>query len=134
MNFSIRESKRVGFDQGGNLITELKLVEDLLHVRGEAVQESLEIGSELLLLAPGGEIAQAEGGRVIEGLAGRLAERSVLIGDAGPVELTFHLERGLFGRLEYRIQTPNDRHRQNDVSITCLAHRRRAAHRQRCSR
>ena len=81
-----QESKRVGFDQGGNLITELKLVEDLLHVWGEAVQESLEIGSELLLLAPGGEITQAEGGRVIEGLAGRLAKRSVLIGDAGPVE------------------------------------------------
>ena len=68
-----QESKRVGFDQGRNLMAELKLIEDLLYVRGEAAQESLEIDSELLPLALRGEISKAKRRRVVEGLVGGLA-------------------------------------------------------------
>ena len=69
-------------DQRRNLVAELELVQDLLDVGREAVQVGLEVGLELLLLGPGAQVAQGERGGVVEGLPGRLAERSVLVGDA----------------------------------------------------
>jgi hypothetical protein len=38
----------VGLDQGGDLVAELELVEDLLHVGREAVEVGFEVGLELV--------------------------------------------------------------------------------------
>ena len=62
-------------DQPGNLVAELELLQDLLDVGREAVEVRFEVGPEPLLLADRSQVAEPEGGCVIEGLAGRLAQR-----------------------------------------------------------
>ena len=50
----------VGLGQARDLIAELELLEDVLHVRREAVEVGLEIRLELLLAGAGLEVAQGE--------------------------------------------------------------------------
>ena len=95
-----QEAQRVGFHQRGNLVMELELVEDLQDVGREAIEVGLEVGPQPLLLAAGGQIAEAEGRRVVERLAGGLAQGGVLIVDAGLVELLLHAEHAFLGRLQ----------------------------------
>ena len=67
------EAEDVGFDQGRNLVVKLELLQDLLDVGRETVEVGLEVGPQLLAPGAGGEIAETEGGGVVEGLAARLA-------------------------------------------------------------
>ncbi len=76
----------VGFDQRGDLVAELELVQDLLHVGREAIQVGFEVGLELLLPGAGAQVAQGERGGIVEGLTGSLAQGGVLVGDPGLVE------------------------------------------------
>ena len=79
-----QRAERVGLREARDLVAELEVLEDLLHVRREAVEVGLEVGLELLLAGAGAQVAQRELRGVVEGLAGRLPQRRVLVGDAWP--------------------------------------------------
>ncbi|EXI65746.1 MAG: hypothetical protein AW08_02958 [Candidatus Accumulibacter adjunctus] len=112
-----QRAERVGLGEPRDLVAEFEVLEDVLHVRREAVEVGLEIGLELLLAGAGLEVAQREPGRVVEGLAGRLAQRLVLIGDRRPVERGLHVEHRLLGGFEDGVEPAKHRHRQDDVAV-----------------
>jgi hypothetical protein len=96
---------------------ELKVVEDVLHVRGESIEVGLEVGLELLLAGAGFQIAQRELRGVVESLTGSLPKRLVLMDDAGLIQGGFHCKNSLLGGLQQRIEPPQHRHGQDDVAI-----------------
>jgi hypothetical protein len=53
-------AERVGLGQARDLVTELELLEDLLHVGREAIEVRLEVRLELGLAGPVSEVAQGE--------------------------------------------------------------------------
>ena len=108
---------RVGLGERWKLVAELEVVEDVLDVGREAVEVVLEVGEQLLLAAAGLEVAQGELRGVVEGLAGGIAERGALLGDARLVEHLLGLEHLLLGRLEHRVHAPDDAHRQDHVRV-----------------
>ena len=112
-----QRAERVGLREAGNLIAELEVVEDVLHVRREAVQVRLEVGLELLLTGARLEVAQRELRCVVERLAGGLTQRLVLVRDLGLVERRLHVEHGLLGRFEDGIEATKYGHRQDDVAV-----------------
>jgi hypothetical protein len=63
------------------------------------------------------KIPEGEGRGVVEGLAGGLPERLVLVDDLRLVEGYLQVQDGLFGRLQDRVEAPQDRHRQDDVAV-----------------
>ena len=85
-----QETQRVCFHQGRNLVAELELLQYLLDVGRKAVEVSLEVGPEPLLLADRGQVTEPEGRRVVEGLARGLAQGGILVRDAGRVQLLLH--------------------------------------------
>ncbi len=112
-----QRAEGVSLGEARNLVAELEVVEDVLHVRREAVQIRLEVGLELLLAGAGLEVAQRELRRVVERLFCRLPDRLILVGDLGPVERPLHLEHRLFGRLEDGVEPAQDGHRQDDIPV-----------------
>ena len=107
----------VGLDKGRNLVAKLELVEDLLHVGGEAVEVRLEVGAQLLSPGSVGEIAKPERRSVVEGLAGRLAKGGVLVRNLGRVEARFHAEHRVIRRFQHGVQAADDGHGQDDVAV-----------------
>ena len=71
-NFSISVPSASALRESRDLVAELEVVEDVLHVRREAVEVGLEVGLELLLAGAGPQVAQRELRGVVEGLAGGL--------------------------------------------------------------
>jgi hypothetical protein len=51
-----------------NLVAELELIQNLLHVRGEAVKIDFQVGFELLRMHAIAQVTQHEVGRVVERL------------------------------------------------------------------
>ena len=80
-----QEAESIGLDQRRNLVAKLELLQNLLNVGRKAIEVRLEIGPQLLLPGSGPQIAEAEGRRIVEGLAGRLTERRMLVSDTGLV-------------------------------------------------
>jgi hypothetical protein len=110
-------AERVGLREARDLVAELEVVENLLDVGREAVQVGLEIGLEVLLAGAGLEVPQSEPGGVVEGLAGRLTHSRILVDDPRRVEGSLHVEDGLLGRFEHRVQPPQHRHREDHVAV-----------------
>ena len=67
-----QRAERVGLREARDLVAELEVVEDVLHVGREAVEVGLEVGLELLLAAARLEVAQRELRGVVERLPGGL--------------------------------------------------------------
>ena len=112
-----QEPQRMRLDQPGNLVTELELLQDLLDVGREAVEVRLEVGPEPLLLADGGQVTEPEGGGVVEGLAGGLAQCSVLIRNAGFIHLGLHAEHRFLCWFQNCVKAADDCHGQDDVAV-----------------
>ena len=110
-------AEAVGLGEPGDLIPKLEVLEDVLHVRREAVEIGHEVVLERLLRLAGLQVAQEEGRGVVEGLAGGGAQGVVLVGDLFLVECGLHFEHGLFGRLQHGIETAEDGHRQDDIAV-----------------
>ena len=55
-----QRAEGVGLREPGNLVAELEVLEDVLHVRGEAVEVGLEVRLELLSAGSGPQVAQGE--------------------------------------------------------------------------
>src|SRR5665647_2914210 len=92
-------AKGIGLGEAWDLVAELELVEDVLHVWREAVEVRLEVGLELLLAGAGTEVAEGELRGVVEGLPRSLTQGLVLMDDPSRVERRLHgndvLLRGL---------------------------------------
>ena len=112
-----QRAEGVGLGEPRDLVAELELLEDVLHVGREAVEVGLEVGLELLLAGAGSEIAQRELRGVVEGLTGGLPQGLVLVDDAGLVERGLHVEHGLLGRLKHGVEPAQHRHRQDHVAV-----------------
>ena len=107
----------VPLGQPRNLVAELEAVEDVLDAGGEPVEEVLEVGSQLLTAGAGAEVVEGELRCVVERLAGRLPERSLLLDDPLLVEPGLHVEDGLLGGFEHRVEAPQDGHGEDDVAV-----------------
>ena len=101
----------VGLREPRDLVTELEVLENVLHVGREAVEVGLEVGPELLPARAGPEVAQGELRGVVEGLSRRLPEGRVLLDDAGLVEHRLHLEHVRLAVHQHRVQPAQHRHR-----------------------
>ena len=110
-------SENIGLDHGRDLVAELELLQNFLHVRGEAVQIGFKIRLELLACRTSSQIAQAEGRCVAEGLAGGIAKRTPLVGDPCAVQHFLHVQDLLLGVLQHSVQAADDRHGQNDIAV-----------------
>lgn len=53
----------------------------------------------------------------MEGLAGFLAKRGILVDNAGGVERVLHPEHVAFGGFEHGVEAAEDRHGQDDVAV-----------------
>ncbi len=109
--------ERIRLGQTRNLIAELKLLEDVLHVRREPIEIRLEVGFELLLVGTSLEVAQRELRCIVEGLSGGLAQWLVLMNDLGLVERLLHVEHVLLRRLKQSVETAQDGHRKDDIAV-----------------
>ena len=110
-----QRAQGVGLREARDLVAELEVLQDVLHVRGEAVEVGLEVGRELLAARPGAQQSELRG--VVEGLSRRLPQGRLLLDDAGLVEHGFHLEHVLLAALQHRVQPAQDGHRQDDVAV-----------------
>ena len=84
--FLDQRAERVGPGQARNLVAELEAAEDVLHVGRKPVQPGAEVVFELLPAGPRTQVAQCEWRNVVEGLACRLAQRGILLNNAGGIE------------------------------------------------
>jgi hypothetical protein len=110
-------AQRVGLGESRNLVAELEVVQDVLHVGREPVEIGLEIVLQFLLGGAGPEVAQQERRGVVECLPGGGSESIVLIGDPFSIQRGFHIHYGLFGRLQHGIETTQNGHRQNNIAV-----------------
>ena len=65
----------------------------------------------------GCKVAEPEGRRVVEGLAGGLAQGGILIRNACVVQLGLHAETRVLGRFQNCVEAADDRHGQDDVAV-----------------
>ena len=107
----------IGLRQARDLVAELEVLQDVLHVGRKAIEVGLEVGPQLLLDGAGLEIAQGEFGGVVEGLARCLPQGRVLVDDLGGIQGGLQVQHRLLGGLQHRIQPPQHRHRQDHVAV-----------------
>ena len=112
-----QRAQGVGLREARDLVAELEVLQNVLHVRGEAVEVGLEVGRELLAARPGAQVAQGELRGVVEGLSRRLPQGRLLLDDAGLVEHGLHLEHLLLAVLQHSVQPAQHDHRQDDVAV-----------------
>ena len=109
--------ERVGLAHLANLVAQVELRDDLGDVRAESVEVVVEVRLELGGIAE--EALECEFGRVVEDLAGGFAE-TVRIEESHVrlVLLEIHLgEHRVLGVLEQAVDSPEDEHGQDDVSV-----------------
>ena len=95
--FFDQRAQGVGPVEPRDLVAELEVLEDVLHVGRESVQVVFEVGLELLPAGSGPQVVQGEHRGVVELLAGRLPQRRVLVDDAHAVQRVLHVQDGLLG-------------------------------------
>ena len=112
-----QRAQGVGLGEARDLVAELEVLEDVLDAGGEAVEVVLEVGLQLLAAGAGAEVVEGELRGVVEGLAGRLAERFLLLDDPLLVEPGLHVEDGLLGGFEDRVEAAENGHGEDDVAV-----------------
>ena len=112
-----QRAQGVGLGEARDLVAELEVLEDVLDAGGEAVEVVLEVGLQLLAAGAGAEVVEGELRGVVEGLAGRLAERFLLLDDPLLVEPGLHVEDGPLGGFEDRVEAAEHGHGEDDVAV-----------------
>ena len=110
-------AQRVGAGQSRNLVAELEVVEDVLHVGREPVEVGREVGGELLPVGACAQIPQGEAGGVVERLPRCLAQGRILLDHAGTVERGFHVQDRMLAALQHGVEAAQHRHRQDYVAV-----------------
>ena len=112
-----QRAQGIGLGQGGELVAELEVLDDVQHVGREAVEVVLKIGQQLLRVAARLQVAQGEAGSVVKSLARRVAQGSALLGNTSVVQHFLGIEHALFGGFEHRVHAPDDEHGQDDIGV-----------------
>ena len=112
-----QRTQGVGPGEPRNLVAELEVLKDILHIGREPLQVGLEIGGELLAAGASLQVAQGEPGGVVEGLSRCLTQSRILFDHPDPVQRGFHVQHGLLAVFQHRIQPPQDGHRKDDVTV-----------------
>ncbi len=107
----------VGIDHLLNLIAEGEFVEDFLHIGRKAIQIIDEVIAQALALAAGRQACESEFGCVVERLASRHAQRTVLLYDAMLVEKFFTFQNHVLGGFEHGIEPAQYGEGQDDVAV-----------------
>ena len=104
-------------DHGVNLIAELELLQNLLHIRRESVKICFKIRFQGLLFRTAGKVAQTERRCIAKSLSSHVAQCRPLVIDTCRIQLFLHIQDSLFTVLQKSIQTADDRHRQDNVAV-----------------
>ena len=110
-------AENVCLDHGIDLITELELLQNLLHIRRKAVKICFKVRFQCLLLRTAGKVTQTERRCIAKSLSRHVAQRRPLVIDTCRVQLFLHIQDSLFTVLQKSIQTTDDRHRQNHITV-----------------
>lgn len=113
-----KQTEPVLLREAGNLVTEVELIDDLLHIFGEAIKVINEVPSELLLIGSGFQISQSEIRLVYERLVSNAAKSRVYVNsNAICDELLFRSDNSIVFRLKYSVKTPNNQHGKNHLPV-----------------
>ena len=112
-----QRAEGIGLGQSGDLIAELEVVEDLLHVGREAVEVRLEVELEAGRTADRAQIPQGEAGGVVEVLACGLAESSVPIDNSSRREGLVGLDDVVPARLKNTVEAAEDSEREDHIPV-----------------
>ena len=110
-------TKDISFDHCVNLISELELCQNFLHIRREAIKIRFKIRLQRLFLCTAGKVTQTERRSITKRLSSSIAECRPLICDTRIIQHFLHFQNCRFGILQHGIQTANNGHRQNNITI-----------------
>ena len=112
-----QRTQGVGPGEARDLIAELEVLEDVLHAGREPVQVVLEVGPELLPTGPRPQVVQRELRRVVERMLRRLPKGHLLFGDPHLVQRVLHVQDGLLGGFQHRVEPPQHGHGKDHVPV-----------------
>ena len=115
--FLYNSTKNIRFNHRRNLIAEFKLGKNLLYIGRKTIQISLEVLLECLLFGTTGQVFQTEWGRITKCLTGNIIEGRPLVINTCCVQLLLHIKDCRLGIFQHCVQTANDCHGQNHVTI-----------------
>lgn len=115
--FLYNSTKNIRFNHRRNLITEFKLGKNLLYIRRKTVEIGFKVLLECLLFGATGQVFQTEWGRITKCLTGNITEGRPLIIDSCCVQLLLHIKDCRLGIFQHCVQTTNDCHGQNHITI-----------------
>ena len=115
--FLDQRAQGVSLGKSRDLIAKLEVIEDVLYVGREPVEVRCEVGSELLAIGAGSEVAQGELRGVVECLACGLSQGGVLLNHSGLVQLGFHVQDSLLAVFQDCIEPAQHGHRQDHVAV-----------------
>jgi hypothetical protein len=110
-------TKGVRLREARNLVPELEIVEDFLHIGRETIKIGNKVITEVLRVRAGLEVPQRERGDIVKPKVRGLAKRRPLVGDARLVERRLHLHHRGLGFLRDRIQAAQHGHGKDDVAV-----------------
>ena len=107
----------VCLDHSVDLIAELELLQDLLHIWRETIKICFKVRFQCLLLRTAGKVSQTERRCIAKSLSHHVAQCRPLVIDTCCIQLFLHIQDSLFTVLQKSIQTPDDRHRQDHITV-----------------
>ncbi len=107
----------MGIHQLLDLVAEVELGEDLLHVAREAVQIRNEVITQALPCRAGLELGQREFRDVVERLTRRHAQRAILLDHVVGVEELFAFQHRVLGGFQHGVEPSQHGERQDHVAV-----------------
>ncbi len=107
----------VGLGEPRDLVAELEVVENVLHVGREPIQVGLKISRKLLSISAGSQVTQGELRGIVKRLSRCLPQRRVLFDQPRRVERGLHVKDGLLAVFQHRIKPAQHGHWKNDVAV-----------------
>ena len=112
-----QRAEGVGPGEPRDLVAELEVVEDVLHVGREAVEPGAEVGLQLLGIGAGAQVFQGEIRGVVEVMPRGLPQGLVLVNQADIVEGGLHVEDRLLAVLQHRVEPAQHGHGEDHVAV-----------------
>ena len=110
-------TKNIRIHHRVDLVTELEFIQYHLNIWREAVKICFKVCLQSLRFRTAGQVLQKEGRRITESLSSCIAQRRPLVIDFCSIQLFLHRQHCRFRFFQQSIQTTNNRHRQNNVTI-----------------
>ena len=104
-------------NHGIYLIAEFEFLKYLLNIGRKTVKISNEVGFHFLLIRAAGKVFQKERRDIAECDIRFIDKSRPLVIDLGIIKCLFHSKHFFLGILKHDIKTPNDGHRQNNITV-----------------